>query len=181
MKYLTDLTQEIVRELLDYDPATGALTWRQRDRKWFESDGAWKMWNTKYSGKRIYSSTTKGYLRVKIWGHSYAAHRLCFLWMTGRYPDPEIDHENHVRSDNRWSNLFETGQNNKNRTLPSTNTSGHIGVYKHSNMYGAYIHNLDSSREHLGYFHNFEDAVDVRSAAELKYNYHKRHGERRGE
>jgi len=33
------LTQDIVRELLDYDPATGAFTWKWRDIKWFKADG----------------------------------------------------------------------------------------------------------------------------------------------
>jgi len=27
---MSELTQEIVRELLDYNPATGVLTWRER-------------------------------------------------------------------------------------------------------------------------------------------------------
>ena len=29
------ITAEIVRELLDYDPDTGLFTWKWRERKWF--------------------------------------------------------------------------------------------------------------------------------------------------
>ena len=30
------LTQEVVRELWNYDPETGKLFWKERDRKWFK-------------------------------------------------------------------------------------------------------------------------------------------------
>jgi hypothetical protein len=44
------LTQKICRELLDNNEATGALTWRYRDRAWFKTDRAWKSWNAKHAG-----------------------------------------------------------------------------------------------------------------------------------
>ena len=49
------ITQEIIRKLLDYDPETGKLTWRARDRKWFKSDRDCNAWNAKLSGKEAFT------------------------------------------------------------------------------------------------------------------------------
>lgn len=38
-------TQETLRQLLDYDPQTGALTWKPRTGKWSSR------WNKRYAGK----------------------------------------------------------------------------------------------------------------------------------
>ena len=46
------LTAEIARQLLDYDPETGELTWKPRGSHWFASESAFKSWNTKYAGKK---------------------------------------------------------------------------------------------------------------------------------
>ena len=40
-------TKALVRELLDYDPPTGVLRWKQRKRKHFPSDWAHMIWNMK--------------------------------------------------------------------------------------------------------------------------------------
>jgi hypothetical protein len=105
---MIELTQDIVRELLDYDPEMGALTWKRRDRRWFSSDGIWKSWNSQHAGKLAFTAyDTSGYLSGLILGRAYKAHRIIFLWVTGRWPDPEVDHDNHIRDDNRWVNLLE--------------------------------------------------------------------------
>jgi hypothetical protein len=153
----TELTQELVRELIDYDPATGALTHRWRDRRWFGTDRACNIWNARF-----------------------LAHRVIFLLMTGRWPEPEIDHDNHDPGDNRWHNLVEAThqQNLRNQVMRNTNTSGHTGVYPCGNRFAASIH-VSGRKLNLGTFESFEDACAARKAAEREYGFHEHHGEER--
>jgi hypothetical protein len=66
---MLELTQEIVRELLDYDPATGSLTWRTRDRKWFKFDRDQNAWNKRFAGQPALTyCDDQGYLCGKIFG-----------------------------------------------------------------------------------------------------------------
>jgi hypothetical protein len=61
-----ELTQAIVRELLDYSPETGALLWCERDRRWFGSDRIWKTWNARFAGQPAGTlSGDYGYLHVR--------------------------------------------------------------------------------------------------------------------
>lgn len=48
--------QEFLREALDYDTETGALTWRVRPRHHFTSDGQHRRWNKLYSCKNAINS-----------------------------------------------------------------------------------------------------------------------------
>lgn len=37
--------------------------------------------------------------------YSFLAHRLVWLYMTGKWPENQIDHDNGDATDNRWVNL----------------------------------------------------------------------------
>jgi hypothetical protein len=180
---MTELTHEIVCELLSYDCMTGVLMWHRRDRRWFGSERTWRMWNTRFAEQpagSIQECDGSVYLYVRIFGRRYLAHRVIFFLVTGRWPDPEVDHGNHDGTDNRWCNLTEaTSQDNsRNISLPNTNTSGRIGVYWHNGV-GKFMAKIgvDYKTKNLGYFDTFEEASAAREDAEIKYGFHRRHGE----
>ncbi len=108
----------LVRELFDYDPETGVLTWRV-DRPQRIKAGM-------VAGSRDH----KLYLRVKVNGVNYAAHRLIFLWMVGRWPTNDVDHEDLDKTNNRWKNLREAtqAQNRQNRAVRADSQTGFKGV-----------------------------------------------------
>lgn len=129
------LTAERARELLAYDPVTGALVWRVRSLEHFLAserrtrEHACAAWNAKNADKPA-GTPSHGYLRVNIGRQSFPAHRLAWLIMHGEWPIMDIDHINMDRSDNRWSNLRAAtrSQNKANQRRRSLNTSGWAGV-----------------------------------------------------
>jgi hypothetical protein len=173
------LTKEIVREFLDYDTETGILTWRYRDRKWFKTDRSCKIWNTQFSGKEAFTAlSSDGYFCGRILDKRYQAHRIIWLLMTGKWPE-EVDHINHDKKDNRQLNLREVShqENGKNQSKQK-NRIGYTGIswYKRYDKWRAYI-KIDDKNISLGYFNLLEDAIMARKAAELKYGFHKNHGD----
>ncbi|WP_424031702.1 HNH endonuclease [Methylocella sp.] len=46
-------------------------------------------------------------MAVKIDGRPYTVHRVVWLWKTGEWPFPEVDHEDRNGTNNRWTNLHE--------------------------------------------------------------------------
>lgn len=177
---MTELTYEIVRELLDYDPETGALTWRPRDRKWFKSDRSWKAWGTYLSGKPAFTSVNAdGYRQGKILYAAYHAHRIAWLHYYGSWPNDQIDHIDGDRANNRISNLRAVSQaeNNRNMKRFCTNTSGLVGVCWDESR-GKWMARITvgSKYKHLGRFDDFNDAAKARKAAEIKYGFHENHG-----
>ena len=177
---MTEITPEIVRELLDYDPETGALTWREREEKWFKTGRAYSTWNSRYAGKSALSSNSgQGYLRGRILGHFRFAHRVAYAHFHGAWPSQEIDHINQDRSDNRIKNLREVShsQNMRNQSRRSDNTSGYCGVHRDKKRGGWEARITIKGRyTHLGYFDSKTAAINARKEAELKYGYSDRHG-----
>jgi len=173
------LTQNILKELLHYDPLTGVFTWLERDLKYFEKESDQRSWNLRFSGKRAGSTSSLGYRIILIFKYPRKAHRLAFLYMIGRLPIDQTDHINHMRSDNRWLNLREATpqENMQNLSLSKSNTSGHIGVTqcKRSNKWLAMI-GFNKKKVPLGYFVDIEDAIEVRKQAEMDYGFHENHG-----
>jgi len=130
------LTQEIVRELIDYFPETGACIWKERDVKWFANPQVQKSWNKRCAGKpALMAKSGIGYLCGTIFNKKMYVHRLAWFWMTGEWPD-QIDHINGIRDDNRWKNLRNVSilVNHKNQKARTNNTSGYKGVWFHKQL-----------------------------------------------
>lgn len=136
------LTQKYLKSLLRFEPDTGLFRWKV-SRPPRAKVGA-------IAGHENGS----GYIKLSIGGRDYYAHRLAFLWMTGKTP-PEVDHINHCRSDNRWANLRPV-----NRSMNCANVAGRKGVrFRHGRWYARF------SDSHLGVFDTMADAMAARRDA----------------
>lgn len=167
MANITLPSQAYLRQCFDYDPDTGVLRWVSRPREHFASEGSWKVWLTKWSGKEAGSPGKHGYPQVGITGRLFLCHRIIWKIQTGL--DPEyIDHINGNRADNRFANLRACthAQNIMNRKL-GNNTSGVRGVRPHGSSWEARIA-LDGVTHQLGSFRSLEEAAEARRAAELR-------------
>jgi hypothetical protein len=113
----TPLTQERLREILYYDGETGQFRWRPGSGK---------------RAGRIAGSLAKSEVwLIHFGGRSYKAHQLAWLYITGEWGRPGIDHRDGDTTNNRWSNLRRatSTENAANRRRPRNNTSGFKGVY----------------------------------------------------
>lgn len=157
-------TAEYVRSRLDYDPPTGVFVWLPRP---------WRNeWNARYAGKRAGNLKSHGYWRISIDNEQYYASRLAWLWMTGSWPENEIDHINLNSADDRWENLREAThtQNNWNKGRTIRNVSGRTGVYWHKKAGKWHASGIVSGQSiHLGLFDRFDDAVAAREDFEMKH------------
>jgi len=125
---------------------------------------------------------TRGYIRIKIDGVAYQAHRLAWFYHYKEQPTDTIDHINGHKADNSISNLRVVSQaeNCKNRGLNDNNKSGQAGVGRKGCGWYARIE-TDEGRIHLGTFENIEDAIVARKLAEVEYGFHINHGNKRGQ
>jgi hypothetical protein len=172
------LTQDLLKDLLDYDAITGIFTWKYREKRYFKTDRAWSSWNSKYAQNEA-GSDSNGYILIGIFYVRYKAHRLAWLYITGRWPKNQIDHINGNGSDNRIENIRDVPQqeNQRNASLREDNTSGVTGVSFHlmSGKWRATIR-YDDKYVHLGTFGTKMEAVLARKQAEIKHGYHPNHG-----
>jgi len=131
-------------------------------------------------GLMVGSKHHSGYYQVQIDGKLYMVHRLIWIMFNGNIPDNmEIDHINHIRDDNRLTNLrLVTRQDNRrNQKLTIRNKSGVIGIYyiKRLGKWGSQI-KVDGKVIWLGSFVKKDDAISARKKAEIEYGFHKNHG-----
>ena len=109
---------ERLRELLHYDPHTGALTWRVK-RRGFAAAGT-------VAG----AQKPRGHFEVKVDGIRYQAHRVAWKLYRGKEPPEFLDHWDRDPSNNRIGNLREAdaSQNCANTSRQKRNISGFLGV-----------------------------------------------------
>jgi hypothetical protein len=152
------LTASRLRQVLKYDEDTGLFTWLVSTS------------NRVKVGDTAGALNGDGYVLIQIDGKAYKASRLAFLYMIGRFPDPEADHENLNRSDDRWKNLREATrqQNNRNKPVRKDSTTGAKGVsLRECGRFQAYI--IIGGKQKPWTPHRPRNAKAARSAAERKY------------
>lgn len=135
-----------LRYWLYYNPFTGDWVWKNPMARRLKS-------GAKAGG------ISHGYRRIKIYSSQYAAHRLAWYYVTGKWPSEQIDHKNRNKADNRWTNLrlATCSHNNANSKLRSDNTLGLKGVCRSGNKFRACIY-FDKRRYPLGTFDTAEQA-----------------------
>lgn len=150
-----------LRQLFDYNPKTGALTWRSRPEK------SAAIFNGKFPGKAAGTPHADGGVIVKIHGQNLAAHRIIWAMVYECWP-ANIVHKNGRNHDNRLKNLASKSRVVIQRNLknPKTNTSGVQGVRwnEQQQKWSAAI-KVGRTQTHLGYFTNKDAAIAARTEA----------------
>lgn len=146
------LTAQMLKVYLHYNPETGVFTRIQT-------------YCNRVKAGSVAGSTarSKNGVSIKLFGKSYRAHRLAWLYMTGAWPDRDIDHKNGDPMDNRFSNLRDVS-----RSINAGNSRRHrrrkhalpMGVTRNSNKskcYSAAI-SVNGHKTHIGVFESSMDA-----------------------
>jgi hypothetical protein len=166
---MTDI--ETLRQWLTYDSETGLIVWTKNRGNVVAGNEFGTLMHTK-------SNT---YKRAHIFGHSILAHRVAFCLHFGRWPSGDIDHINHIGTDNRICNLREVSRrvNCKNRKMDHDNKSGFTGVSWHakSKKWMARIR-CDGRQVFIGYFKNKEEAAKAWRMKAAELGFHNFHGEK---
>lgn len=161
--------QEVLRQLLRYEPETGKLFWKERTAAQMncidDRGPTWaaNQWNSKNSGKEAFTaSDRRGYMHGKVRGTKYQAHRV--IWKLVYGEDPEfIDHINGVQGDNRLSNLRNctNEENSRNYAKKIAGSSQYRGVcwVKRDHAWAARISAGNLGKINIGYFPNEIDAA----------------------
>jgi hypothetical protein len=149
------LTQERLQQVLDYSPETGVFTRR------LKQPGV-------AQGKISGSMTKDGYVVTSVDSKLYKCHRLAWLYMTGSWPQGQIDHINGNRSDNRFENLRDVTQTqniqNQRKAQRHNKATGILGIFKNGSGFAARIsHN--NTKIYLGTFKTTEEAEAAYIAA----------------
>jgi len=147
------LTHERLRELLRYDPATGVFMWRRSPRYQIEAgDRA----GCEHGGEQPWRD-------IYIDGLAYRESRLAWLYMTGEWPQLEIDHRNRNPLDSSWANLrlATSTQIKVKQKLRRDNKTGFKGVHRRGDRFYARTR-IKGKYEHLGMF-------DTAKAAHERY------------
>ena len=139
------LTQARLKELLHYDPGTGAFTRRIAVRG-------------QAAGAVVGSRRPDGYVLIGVDKQRYFAHRLAWLYMYGTLPPQDLDHIDRDPSNNRACNLRAAcrGQNMINTAKRDGGTSQYKGVYWHKKAQ-RWMARLND--KYLGLFDAEEDAA----------------------
>ncbi|MFE8364833.1 HNH endonuclease [Escherichia coli] len=166
-----------------YNPDTGKLYWKYRND--IEASRR-KQWNACNAGNEVgHIGGSGGYLNttLTVGGKRYnlKVHRICYEMYYGPIPEgKEVDHINHIKTDNRAVNLGlkDHKDNMRNMSLMVNNTSGCAGIHK--NKHGKWVVRIGGGkrgkRVYIGCFSDINDAIKARRDAEKEYGYHENHG-----
>lgn len=156
------LTQDRVRELLDYDPETGVLRWKVANSN-----------RIKVGAEAGCYSKANDRVVIGIDGKVYQVGRVIWLWYYGEDPGELVDHEDRDATNNRLTNLrlAEQCENLWNRGKQTNNTSGYKGLYWHKQIkrWVARI-GVKGKTIPLGTYATAEEAARAYDKAALQYH-----------
>lgn len=181
------LPVELLRELIDYDPQTGAMHWKPRLPKhspsgYRTSEGNCANFNAKHAGAPALTAVKrKGYLGGVCLGFRVLAHRVAWAIATGNWPLHHIDHIDGNPANNAIANLRDVTNavNHKNVKLQENNSTGWCGVRQFSSgKWNARI-KIDGREVSLGTYATKAEAVAARKAGQRALGFHENHGKKR--
>lgn len=174
------ISPEQLCALLDYDPDTGGMVWKDRGPEQFSRSSDSLRWRRSFAGKAALTSLNGcGYRVGSVLGRRVRAHHVAWAIFHGEWPSM-IDHINGDRADNRIANLRKASpsQNQRNAFMSSRNTSGFTGVSfdKKRKKWKAAL-SASGRYVYLGLFDRKEAAIEARRVGSVKYGFSTRHGE----
>lgn len=156
------ITQDRLKELVNYDPNTGMFTWRVKTAARIKI------------GSSLGSRHHSGYLTAFLDKKRYTLHTLAVIYTDGECPVGTVDHINGIRDDNRRSNLriATHSENTRNAKIRSDNRSGIKGVSYRNKSGGQWVCRIytDEGRKYLGCYKTREEAERVMQEARAKYH-----------
>lgn len=118
---------------------------------------------SKETGEKKGTTGADGYVRFRVLGKRYKAHRLVFLYHHGFLPKA-LDHINRVKDDNRIENLrvIDNQKNAGNISTYVSNTSGYTGVSYHKRGKNYQVSMaVDGVKVYLGSAKTAKEAADI--------------------
>lgn len=154
-----------------YNPETGKIYWKTQPK-----------YGKVKAGDEAGSPSKRGYICIWLNGKSYRANRIAWCMVNPGQElldTDEVDHINHIISDNRAVNLRKVSrmENNQNASRRHDNTSGVTGVYwnRKNTRWTAQIV-VGGVYNFLGNHLALFDAVCARKSAEIRFGFHENHG-----
>jgi hypothetical protein len=144
------MTQSELKQVLSYDQETGVFTWLVRTS------------SRSNVGEMAGGLDAKGYIVICIKYKRYLAHRLIWFYMTGKFPENQIDHIDGNKANNRFSNLRDVTnqQNHFNTKAKGSSFDKAKGKYSAKIM-------INGKSIHLGYYKTAIEARSIYATAKL--------------
>jgi hypothetical protein len=153
------ITHAEVKAFFDYIPETGELLYKIQFGK------------RRVVGARAGSVQKQGYRVVKFGKHTIVATHLIWFWMTGAWPEAEVDHKNLQRGDDRWENLREATRSQNCANRRRVNSLGFRGVKKAGFRQGKQrfmaVLMVNGVSKYLGHHFTLEQAARAYDAAAI--------------
>jgi hypothetical protein len=156
-KYRNSITLERLKQALSYDPSTGLFTCLiTRGRR--------------LAGDITGTLNQHGYVLICIDGVTYSAHRLAWFYVTGCWPEDDIDHKDLQKNNNKFCNLRPATKSQNGANTKPLGKSGVKGVSwsKSNKRWHAKI-KVNQKTIDLGRFIHKHDAAQAYADAAVKF------------